>query len=262
MRIPGNEKRYGSFNVNRLPDNAQPNILVVEDDENILNLLTAYLESAGHQVSTAGDGNIGLELALSGQYDICVLDVMLPGCSGVEIASALKDAECDSAILFLTALGNEADILRGFGAGADDYMVKPFSPRELLVRVNAILRRVQAGSKSDSSTLELGPITLDTTQPVCMVDGVQIGLTPHEYRILRQLLKSPGRVLERRYLIAVLYGKEDAVSPKAIDVHVHNLRAKLGEEAGELIQTIRGFGYACSSRANHGKESVATRGHA
>ena len=261
MCIPGQEKRTGSSKVNRLSDNTRSTILVVEDDENILNLLTAYLESAGHQVSTAGNGNDGLELALSGQYEICVLDVMLPGCSGVEIASALKDAECESAILFLTALGNEADILRGFGAGADDYMVKPFSPRELLVRVNAILRRVQAGQKNDSSTLELGPIRLDTTQPVCTVDGVQIGLTPHEYRILWQLLRSPDRVLERRYLIQILYGNEDAVSPKAIDVHVLNLRAKLGEDAGELIQTIRGFGYTCPSRASN-KQVPATRGHA
>lgn len=221
-------------------------ILVVEDDENILNLLSAYLESAGHQVVTATDGDVGLKTALSGGFDICILDVMLPHTSGMEIASALRENGSTTPILFLTALGNEADILRGFGVGADDYMVKPFSPRELLVRIEAILRRAPDRQAGEGPKLEFGPIQLDEAQPNCRVNGISVELTPYEYRILRQLLGRPNRVFERSSLIASLYGNENAVSPKAIDVHVHHLRAKLGNEAGEMIQTVRGFGYKFS----------------
>ncbi len=218
-------------------------ILVVEDDENILNLLSAYLESAGHHVVTASDGATGLSQALKGGFDICILDVMLPSKSGTEIAAALREAGSVTPILFLSALGNETDILRGFGVGADDYMVKPFSPRELLVRIEAILRRGPARQTGIEQTLEFGPIALDGAQPTCRVRGETVELTPHEYKILRQLLGRPDRVFERSSLIASLYGNEHAVSPKAIDVHVHHLRAKLGEDVGEMIQTVRGFGY-------------------
>ena len=226
--------------------NPSTTILVVEDDENILNLLSAYLESAGHQVVTAKDGDTGLQNALTDDFDICILDVMMPHKSGTEIASELRNAGNTTPILFLTALGNEADILRGFGVGADDYMVKPFSPRELLVRIEAILRRRPVQQADQDPKLEFGPIQLDDAQPFCSVNGTRIELTPHEYRILHQLLSSPNRVFERRSIIANLYGNENAVSPKAIDVHVHHLRTKLGDEAGEMIRTVRGFGYSFS----------------
>lgn len=234
------------------PGNIKPStsILVVEDDQNILNLLSAYLESAGHKVVTATDGDQGLRIALTDDFDICILDVMLPHKAGTEIASAMREHGSDTPILFLTALGNEADILRGFGVGADDYMVKPFSPRELLVRIEAILRRTPTYRPDKAFKLEFGPIQLDDTQPYCRVNGKSVELTPHEYRILRQLLGHPNRVVERSSLIASLYGNENAVSPKAIDVHVHHLRAKLGDEAGETIQTVRGFGYRFSPRAD------------
>ncbi len=221
-------------------------ILVVEDDENILNLLSAYLESAGHRVVTATDGDQGLRNALEGEFDICILDEMLPHKSGTEIAQAIRESGSNTPILFLTALGNESDILRGFGAGADDYMVKPFSPRELLVRIEAILRRSPVRQSDQEVQLEFGPIQLDDSQPNCRVNGTSVELTPYEYRILRQLLGRPNRVFERSSLIANIYGNENAVSPKAIDVHVHHLRAKLGDEAGEMIQTVRGFGYRFS----------------
>ena len=228
--------------------NPPSSILVVEDDKNILHLLSAYLESAGHRVSTATDGTEGLQSALDGEFDICILDVMLPGKGGVEIASAMREAGCTTPILFLTALGNESDILNAFGAGADDYMVKPFSPRVLLVRIEAILKRLRATNANHSTKLELGPITLDTTQPNCLLRGNPIDLTPHEYRILRQLLKRPGQVFSRSSLIACIYGNESAISPKAIDVHVHHLRAKLADERGDMIQTVRGFGYKFTLR--------------
>lgn len=225
-------------------------VLVVEDDENILNLLSAYLESAGYEVVTATDGDQGLQCALGRMFDICILDVMLPGQSGTSVAQAMHEAGCNTPILFLTALGAEGDILRGFGAGADDYMVKPFSPRILLVRIAAILNRARARQPAEGLMTRRGPIQLDDTQPVCLVNEVPVELTPHEYRILRQLMKSPDRVFERRTLISAIYGNEDAVSPKAIDVHVHHLRIKLGEAAGDMIQTVRGFGYRLSI-SNH-----------
>lgn len=218
-------------------------VLVVEDDKNILQLLSAYLESAGYTVTTATDGVGGLHKALHERFDLYVLDVMLPNKSGIEIASALRSSGCETPVLFLTALGNEKDVLNGFEVGADDYMVKPFSPRELLVRITAILKRWRAKSSVDHSVVHCGPIELDDTQAVCHVHGESIELTPHEYKILRQLMRQPNRIYERQALISTIYGNQDAVSPKAIDVHVHHLRSKLGSEAGEMIQTVRGFGY-------------------
>ena len=160
----------------------------------------------------------------------------------------MREAGCRTPILFLTALGNEADVLHGFGVGADDYMVKPFSPRILLARVEAILKRIGSGVSDGQGVLEVGPIRLDENQCSCRVHDKPIELTPHEYHILQQLMKRPERIFERRSLIATIYGNEDAVSPKAIDVHVHHLRGKLGADAGEMIQTVRGFGYRLSNR--------------
>ena len=234
-------------------------ILVVEDDQNILNLLSAYLENAGHEVVTASDGDTGLEIALNGRFDICIFDVMLPHKAGTQIAAAMREIGNDTPIVFLTALGNEADILRGFGVGADDYIVKPFSPRELLVRIEAILRRNPTRQSDQDLKLEFGPIQLDDAQPICRVDGTSVELTPHEYRILRQLLGHPNRVFERSSLIASIYGNENAVSPKAIDVHVHHLRTKLGGEVGRMIQTVRGFGYRFSPNIDKLNTHVRTK---
>ncbi len=221
----------------------------MEDDANILNLLSAYLESAGHEVVVASDGKLGLELALAERFDLCVLDVMLPSARGTAIATAMREHGIDTPVVFLTALGAETDILHGFGAGADDYLVKPFSPRELLVRIAAILRRSATQARGPSDALGVGPLVLNEAELTCQVWGGLVDLTPHEFRILRQLVASPNRVFSRCALIACLYGSEHAVSPKAIDVHVHHLRTKLGDEVGAMIQTVRGFGYKLAPRA-------------
>ena len=217
--------------------------LVVEDDVNILNLLDAYLEKAGHQVVMASDGADGLELALSDRFDLCVFDVMLPRARGTDIAAAMRANGIDTPIVFLTALGTELDVLSGFDAGADDYVLKPFSPRELLVRIEAILRRTAIRTHNTKDRMSVGPVEINETALTCQVDGAPVDLTPHEFRILWQLMMSPNRVFERGVLISCLYGNAHAVSPKAIDVHVHHLRTKLGESAGAMIQTVRGFGY-------------------
>ena len=199
------------------------------------------MESAGHTVVAESDGEIGLFKALNETFDICVFDEMLPNKSGSDIAKAMRQAGIHTPILFLSALSSENDVIRGFDVGGDDYVVKPFSPRELLVRVKAILRR---NSPNVSANWHgVGPIKLAEDQPICVVNGVGVELTPHEYLILRQLLSRPNRVLERETLIATIYGNTHAVSPKAIDVHLHHLRAKLGAEVGALIKTVRGFGY-------------------
>lgn len=249
IHLPAKCERF----IDRGADIIKPvaNTLVVEDEINILNLLSAYLESAGHGVETASTGSAGLEKAMTSDFDICIFDVMLPGKSGTEIAAAMRAAGDRTPVLFLTALGNETDILNGFAVGADDYIVKPFSPRELLVRVEAILRRSAAKTPGQGHLFSAGPIRLDDSQPICNVDGAPVDLTPHEYRILRHLLGRPNRVFERGSLIAAIYGNEDAVSPKAIDVHVHHLRAKLGRDAGAMIQTVRGFGYKFAPPATY-----------
>lgn len=221
-------------------------VLVVEDDVNILNLLSAYLENVGHQVVTATDGVQGLEIALSKDFDICILDVMLPQMAGTAIASAMREKGDKTPILFLTALGNETDILRGFDVGGDDYMVKPFSPRELIVRIEAIIRRNPSQLSEQKDRLMFGPLVLDNNQHNCWVNKNSIELTPHEFAILQRMLKRPNQVFNRNTLIAGIYGNEDAVGPKAIDVHVHNLRTKLGNDVAGMIQTVRGFGYRFS----------------
>ena len=229
---------------------AKAKILVVEDDENILNLLSAYLESAGHEVVEHHDGLTGCKAALTDRFDICIFDVMLPHRSGTEIVAAMRAQGTLTPVLFLTALGAETNVLQGFGAGADDYVIKPFSPRELVVRIQAILRRSQMAKACHGEVVEVGPLKLDLEQPTCDLSGETIALTPYEHKILRRLLEQPSRVLSRGQLIALLYGNDVAVGPKAIDVHVHNLRTKLGDETGSMIETVRGFGYRFSAAAN------------
>ncbi|MET1413190.1 response regulator transcription factor [Roseibium sp. HPY-6] len=229
---------------------AKAKILVVEDDENILNLLSAYLESAGHEVVEHQDGLTGCKAALTDTFDICIFDVMLPNRSGTEIVEAMRSQGILTPVLFLTALGSETNVLQGFAAGVDDYVIKPFSPRELIVRIRAILRRSQMASAGCHDVVEVGPLKLDLEQPTCNLSGQTIALTPYEHKILRRLLEQPSRVLSRGQLIALLYGNDVAVGPKAIDVHVHNLRTKLGDGTGSMIETVRGFGYRFAAAGN------------
>ncbi|WP_306144448.1 response regulator transcription factor [Roseibium sp. MMSF_3412] len=248
---PCHPLQYASGRVDDIA--ARAKILVVEDDENILNLLSAYLESAGHDVEEHQDGLMGYKAALTDTFDMCIFDVMLPHRTGTEIAEAMRSQGSSTPVLFLTALGSEANVLQGFAAGADDYVVKPFSPRELVVRIQAILRRSQAAGACLEEVVEAGPLRLDLEQPTCELSGQTIALTPYEHKILRRLLEQPGRVLSRGQLITLLYGNDAAVGPKAIDVHVHNLRTKLGDETGAMIETVRGFGYRFSPAMRPGQ---------
>ena len=228
---------------------AKAKILVVEDYENILNLLSAYLESAGHEVAAHQDGYVGYKAALTDTFDICILGVMFPNKSGIEIAETMRAQGTEIPILFLTALGAEANVLKGFDAGADDYVVKPFSPRELNVRIQAILRRSQMAMANRNDVLEVGSLRLDVEQPNCDVSGQSNCLTPYEHKILRRLVEQLRRILSRGQLITLLYENDVAVGPKAIAVHVHNIRAKLCDQIGEMIETVRGFSATGSCRA-------------
>ena len=171
--------------------------LVVEDDENILNLLSAYLESAGCEVVAHQDGYVGYKAALTDTFDICILDVMLPNKFGIEIAKAMRAQGTEIPILFLTALGAEANKLKRSDMGTDDYVIKPFSPGELNVRIQAILRRSQMAMANRNDVLEVGLLRLDVLQPNCNVSGQSIQLTPYEHKILRRLVEQPRRILSR-----------------------------------------------------------------
>ncbi len=220
-------------------------ILIAEDDENIRNLLSSYLRVSGFETDSVADGNAALaRVAGDTSYDLVVLDLMLPGTSGLEVCREIRKSR-SVPVLMLTALGEEDDRVRGFELGADDYVVKPFSPRELVARVKAILRR-QTPEGGDTETPRRGrsyPIQVDWEGKTCVLAGEIVDLTQSEFVILAALVRRPGVVFSREELIELLYPHGGSVVPKAVDVHVHNIRAKLGAEGARLIETVRSFGY-------------------
>lgn len=221
-------------------------ILIAEDDENIRNLLSTYLRVSGFETDSVADGNAALaQITGDVDYDLVVLDLMLPGISGLEVCREIR-REGSVPVLMLTALGEEDDRIRGFELGADDYVVKPFSPRELVARVRAILRRGQTTDKDHGDAPRGGtgyPIQVDWDGKTCTYEGEEVDLTQSEFVILSALVRRPGVVFSRDELIDLLYPHGGSVVPKAVDVHMHNIRAKLGAEGARLIETARSFGY-------------------
>lgn len=215
-------------------------VLVAEDDAKTAASLRLYLEHAGHRVVVAEDGEAALLAAERERPDVVVLDWMLPLRDGVAVCRALRASPASAAvpILMLTARGLEEDKLRALYGGADDYVVKPFSPREVVARVHAALRR----SRSEESPLSAGKLTLDPAARTASVSGTAVPLTGAELRILAALLRGPGRVLSRGHLVERALGGGDA-SDRTVDVHVARLRRKLGPDAGVRIVTIYGAGY-------------------
>ena len=218
-------------------------ILVVEDERDLADLLAFNLEKEGYQALTAYSGVEGLQLALRELPDLVVLDQMLPGMMGTEVCSHLRrDARCSAVpVLMLTARGEEIDRVVGFEVGVDDYMVKPFSMRELLLRVRAILRR-SSGEPIDTPQLEIGPVRIDTESCRVTVSGAEVELTTTEFKLLQYLAQRPGRVLGRELLLQNVWGYNYVGDTRTVDTHVTRLRGKLGE-AGDMIKTVRGFGY-------------------
>ncbi|HHW98295.1 MAG TPA: response regulator transcription factor [Firmicutes bacterium] len=214
-------------------------ILIVEDDESISELIAYNLQQAGFSVLTAFDGETGLALALKEEPDLVLLDIMLPGIDGWEVCSQLRQSS-QVPILFLTAKDAEFDRVRGLELGADDYVTKPFSPRELVARVKAILRRASRSAEIEQMTI--GRVTVDFRSHLVTLDGQPLNLTPMEYQLLRILAMNPGRVFSREELLTEVWGEEFFGDQRTVDVHISHLREKLGE-ASHLIQTARGFGY-------------------
>jgi DNA-binding response OmpR family regulator len=220
-------------------------VLLVDDDPKIRELLRLYVEREGHRPLFAADGETALELASRARPDIVLLDVMLPGMDGFEVCRRLRDIS-QVPIILLTARSAEGDRVIGLDLGADDYVVKPFSPRELMARVRALLRRRGRAAVSDEPVLVADGLELDPNAVAVRLHGTPLELTPFEFRILQALMSRPSRVLTRDELIDAIHGDDDpGIFDRTIDVHLGRLRRKLGDDAAQprFIATVRTVGY-------------------
>jgi two-component system phosphate regulon response regulator PhoB len=231
-------------------------ILVVDDEPDITALVAYHLAKTGHRVSTAANGPDALKAAREERPDIVILDVMLPGVSGYDVLAEMRrrDETKDVGVILLTARREEADRIRGLSLGADDYLTKPFSPAELALRVNALLRRLGAPAVTGGSTLNAGPIAVDRSAHRVAVAGKEIDLTATEYKLLLTLVERRGRVQTRPQLLETVWEAQPDIQTRTVDMHVQRLRAKLGE-AGDLIETVRGFGYRFRGTERGGKRN-------
>lgn len=216
-------------------------ILLIDDDVELCSLLGELLEREGFSVEAQNEGFQGLNRALQGQNDLVILDVMLPGLDGFEILRRLR-RQSRVPVLMLTARGEDVDRIIGLELGADDYLPKPFNPRELVARVRAILRRYEPRTPASSGRLEVNGVQLDPGTREVQVDGKHVELTTFEFDILELLMRSAGRVLSRDSLMENLYNRKSTPFDRSIDMHVSHLRRKL-ETDRTLIKTIRGVGY-------------------
>lgn len=219
-------------------------ILIVEDDHNTSTLVKTYLEREGFSTIAAYDGEQALQLARSHKLGFVILDVMLPKVDGWEICRQLRKVS-DVPILMLTAREEEIDRILGLSLGADDYVVKPFSPRELVARVKAILRRTQPRPAQENRVLSHGDLNLDPEKCKVTLNGAPINLTTLEYKLLHTLMSSPGRVFSRNALLDHFYEHGETVIDRVIDVHVGKLRQKIETDPAtpSFVLTVRGFGY-------------------
>ena len=223
-------------------------VLVVDDEPSIINLVTAYLKPEGFEVLTAADGIAGLKAARAFKPDLIILDIMLPGMDGIELLSRLR-RESEVYVILLTAKTEEIDKVVGLSIGADDYVTKPFSPRELAARVKAALRRLKtrAGPGTEGSVLVFKHIRIDTGARKIQVGKNQIELTAIEFELLKALAENHGRVLTREQLLETVWGGEYFGEIRVVDVHLGHVRQKLGRE--DLIATVRGVGYRFEDEA-------------
>lgn len=218
-------------------------ILIIDDEKDLLELVRYNLEKEGYEAICATDGITGVEIAVKHRPDLIVLDVMMPGMDGLEVCRKLRADTRTSQVpvLMLTARVSEADRVVGLEMGADDYVTKPFSPRELLARIKAILRRA-AGQQEQPEILKAGNIIIDVKRHEVTCEGKPLSLTATEFRILQFLVSRPGRVVARDEIIDAALGRDTAVLDRTIDVHITAIRRKLGR-GGDWVETVRGFGY-------------------
>ncbi len=220
-------------------------LLVIDDDERLVSLVREYLEPHGFRVDAVHDGPAGVAAVSRVRPELVVLDIMLPGMDGFEVCRAIRERSAVP-ILMLTARGEDTDRIVGLELGADDYLPKPFNPRELLARIRAILRRAEGSAAGDDAgVVEVGPVRLDPGDRSVLVDGRAVELTTAEFDLLHVLIASAGRVLSRDQLMQQLHGVEWSAFDRSIDVHVSRIRAKLGDDPRRpaLLKTVRGVGY-------------------
>lgn len=218
-------------------------ILIVDDEPNIVELLKFNLQNAGYETLEASSGTQGLEIIQKEKVDLVILDIMLPGLDGMEVCRKIRE-KSELPILMLSARSAEMDKVWGLELGADDYLTKPFSPRELLARVKAILRRTGNSSVSGVE-IKFKDLTLNQEQHRVLVKGEEVDLTLTEYQLLELMMKNPGRVFSRDYLLEALWGHDYFGDPRTIDVHIRHLREKIEPNPGrpQYILTVRGVGY-------------------
>ncbi|WP_347989318.1 phosphate regulon transcriptional regulator PhoB [Methylomonas sp. AM2-LC] len=223
------------------------NILVVEDEEAIREMLVLALEQAGLSVMAVSSAEQAQQALAENMMDLILLDWMLPGISGIELARRLKNDSGykDMPIILLTARGEEEDKIRGLEIGADDYITKPFSPKEMIARIKAVMRR--SGKLSESGHLNVGDLTLDAEQHRLTISGQTLDVSPTEFRLMQFFMTNPDKVYSRTHLLDQVWGRSVYIEERTVDVHIRRLRKILAEYGREeLIQTVRGFGYRFS----------------
>jgi len=219
-------------------------ILIVEDDGDILELITFNLQKEGYQTTGVTSGEDALQLIEDKSPHLIILDLMLPGVDGLEVCRQIKrdDNTRDISIIMLTAKGEEADIVTGLELGADDYITKPFSPRVLVARIRAVLRRRTAPSQDEEAAVKIHDIIIHPGRHEVLVKGKRVDLTPSEFRLLHLLARRPGWVFTRYQIVDALHGEDYPVTDRSVDVQCAGLRKKLGS-AGDYLETVRGIGY-------------------
>lgn len=219
-------------------------ILLVEDEAALAGMLNKGLKEAGYEVTVAPDGLIGHEMAIKNQFDVMILDIMLPGLNGMELCKQLRRQQIDTPILMLTALGTTENIVAGLDSGADDYLVKPFHFAELEARLRTLVRRKSVGNIAPADVLQIGDLALNTSTKTASLNEKPVTLTATEYRLLEFMLQNRGRVLSRMELLENVWGIDFNMSTNVVDVYVNYLRKKVDINPGrKLIHTMIGMGY-------------------
>lgn len=223
-----------------------PQILIIDDEQDILDLLSYNLKKEGFSIITAKDGASGKKAAISSAPDLIILDLMLPGIDGLELCRILKKEPQTALvpIIMLTAKGQEMDKVKGLEMGADDYVTKPFSVKEIIARVKALLRRT---TKETSEIYNYGGLYVDLSSHEVKINGKQVALSPLEFKLLKFFITHQERVYDRDQLLDLVWGDEAFVEPRTVDVHIRRLREKIEPEGAKLIKTVRGTGYRFST---------------